>query len=69
MIEVSKITVNGKDIEEKDGEIFINGRHVDSGKYRGMWLSWMFLIGAFCGASGLAFLLILLEYLLKTKTG
>ena len=68
MIEVSKITINGMNVEQKDGKIIIDGKYIDTGKYRGMLLTWMFFIGTAVGAFTLGITLILVEVLLKTQS-
>ncbi len=65
MIEVSKITINGMNIEQKEDNIYIDGRHIDTKKYKGMLLTTMFFLGAFVGVSTLTILLIAGEYLIK----
>ena len=67
MIEVSKITINGMIIEQKDDKIIIDGKYLDTGKYNGMWLTWVFLIGVVIGASSLGIMLTIVEILLKTQ--
>lgn len=62
---ISRIDINGTIIEEKDNEIYINGKHIDTGKPTGMDLTYMFLFGVIMGCSALAIVLSLLEHLGK----
>ena len=64
-MEIQKLKINGVDVEEINGDIFINGRNIKTDKYQTSWLTWMFFIGAFSGMFLFMFLLIIFAALTK----
>jgi len=61
MATITKINMNGILIEEKDGHIYINGKHIDTGKPHKMDYTMAISFGIFLGVSGFAVLLTIIE--------
>jgi len=65
MAEITKIKMNGALIEEKDGQIYINGKHIETGKPTGLYFTLAILFSFMLGASALGFVLLFVEHLIK----
>lgn len=65
MASITKISMNGTMIEEKDGEIYVDGYHIKTGKGRKFDYGMTFIIGLIFGLAGFPLVLVLADFLAK----
>ena len=65
MTSITKIEMNGTLIEEKDGQIYINGKHIETGKPNRKDLTFAIFFGAILGVTLFGVMLASIEFLAK----